>query len=442
MFSGNDVGRAVGADIAVSAGMSDALALWARMYAGDAPWLGGGTKSLNMPSMIASELARLVTIDMKAEVSGGARADFLNAQLARVTQDLRRCTEYACALGGLVFKPYVGDGGIVVDYIRADCFFPTAFDSSGRILGAVFADQIKRGGKTYTRLEYHNTTAGGYCIKNMAFAGRDSGGLGVRVPLGSVPEWATLEPYVLIENVDRPLFAYFKMPFANTVDLGSPLGVSVFSRATDLIEEADRQYSRLLWEMESGERALFVDDAAFKRDSDGHAVLPDKRLYRLLSAADEGLFEAWTPSLREENILRALDAIVMRIEDACGLARGTVSNLQTQARTATELKILRQRSCATVTDTQTALQNAIGDLVYAMDVWATLGALAPAGRYETSFEWDDSIAADREAEFAEKQQLVSMGVMQPWELRAWYFGETEDEAKTVLGVKNAAVQAD
>ena len=34
-----------------------------------------------------------------------------------------------------------------------------------------------------------------------------------------------------------------------------------------------------------------------------------------------------------------------------------------------------------------------------------------------------------ETEFKEKQQLVVAGIMQPWEFRAWYFGETEEEAK-------------
>ena len=48
-----------------------------------------------------------------------------------------------------------------------------------------------------------------------------------------------------------------------------------------------------------------------------------------------------------------------------------------------------------------------------------------------SFEFDDSIVADRQAEFAEKQQLVTAGIMQPWEFRMWYFGETEEQAKAM-----------
>ena len=46
-----------------------------------------------------------------------------------------------------------------------------------------------------------------------------------------------------------------------------------------------------------------------------------------------------------------------------------------------------------------------------------------------SFEWDDSIVSDRAQEFTEKTQLVRDGIMQPWELRAWYFAEDENTAR-------------
>ena len=64
-----------------------------------------------------------------------------------------------------------------------------------------------------------------------------------------------------------------------------------------------------------------------------------------------------------------------------------------------------------------------------MDVLATLYSLAPQGEYDTSFEFDDSIVADRRVEFTEKMQLVSSGIMQAWEFRMWYFGEDEETAR-------------
>ena len=88
---------------------------------------------------------------------------------------------------------------------------------------------------------------------------------------------------------------------------------------------------------------------------------------------EDGMFHEWTPSLREENILRGLDAILKRIEYACGLAYGTLSDPASVEKTATEIKASKQRTYATVTDTQKALQSALERLIWAMDVWTTIG---------------------------------------------------------------------
>lgn len=435
IFTGNDIKRAFGANVCVSNEMQQALDLWCRMYEDCPPWSGETVKTMQIPSAVASELARLVTIEMKSEIGGSYRAQYLNEQYQNVLDDIRRCAEYGCAKGGLIFKPYVTDGKIAVDYIQADCFFPTAFDSSGRITGAVFTDRIHRGGRIYTRFEYHDFKDGIYSVKNIAYVSDSENHIGSRTSLSSIAEWADIQEETLIQNVDKPLFAYFRMPNANTSDVRSPLGASAYARAVDLIKEADRQYSRLLWEFESGERALYVSDTAFRRDKNGKAITPNKRLYRLLSAEDAkgDLFQDWTPTLREENILRGLNALLRKIEFNCGLAYGTLSDVQDTDKTAEEIKASKQRSYATVCDIQKALRSALEDLIYAMDALCSLYRLAPDGKYDVSFEFDDSIAADRQAEFAEKQMLVTSGIMRPWEFRMWYFGETEDEAKQAVG---------
>ena len=133
--------------------------------------------------------------------------------------------------------------------------------------------------------------------------------------------------------------------------------------------------------------------------------------------------------MREQSFIEGLDRIFRQIEFNCGLAYGTLSDVQNSEKTAEEIRASKQRSYATVCDNQKALKNALDGLVYAMDVWCTLYNLAPFGEYEVSFEFDDSIVADRKTEFAEKQALLSLGIMQKWELRMWYFGENEETAK-------------
>lgn len=422
--------------------MRHAQQLWADMYRGCAPWLGGGVKSLELPSAIASELARFATLELKSKVLGsGARAKFLDKYYQPVLGSLRRYVEYGCATGSIILKPYIENGRIAVGFSAADSFLPLKFDGLGRITDIVFYERKALRGKHYTRLERHTLDADGtYKIKNTAYQSTSEHSFGREVALTEVPCWAHMSDELVLSGVTGPLFGHFRVPLANTIDPGSPLGVSVYARAVGLIEQADRQYSRLLWEFESGERALYIDEVALRRGKDARLQLPDKRLYRLIDTGEDSFFRDWSPAFREQSLINGLSEILSKIEDVCGLARGTFSKPQ-EARTATELRILRQRSYATVTDIQRSIKLALEELVYAMDVWATVARLVDGGGYEMSFEFDDSSITDRDQEFSEKRQLVLDGVMAPWEFRMWYFGESEDTARRACAQNSAGEKA-
>ena len=351
---------------------------------------------------------------------------------------------------------------IEFDYIQADRFFPLSFDANGKVVEAAFiqtkADKAKE--RVYIRLEYHKLEKRTVTVQNFAFESTDmslansnsiksASNLGRQIPLTAVPEWASLRPKTVIEGVDRLLFAYFRMPEANTVDPYSPLGVSGYSRVIQLIKDADMQYSRLLWEYEAGEMAIDVDRDALKFMTDpkgeGYTVLPEKqqRLFRKVDLNTEDTYNVFAPPLRDVSIVHGLNTIFMRIEDSIGLSRGTLSDVATQeAKTATELKILKQRSFATNADIQMALQDALTDVVYVMDVYCTLYDVTPAGEYEVSFEWDDSILVDSESELSKRITLMQNGLASKLETRMWYFGETENQARAaMMQIEEEATQA-
>lgn len=440
MIGTSNVKQALNVDVALSSTMVEALQKWSAMYINQSPWLGDNMQSLNLAAGIAAEVARAVTIEAEITVTGSARADFLQAQLAQVLDRLRITTEYASAKGGLMFKPYINGDKITVDLVQADQFYPVAFDANGNMTACVFSDQKTIGGHYYTRLEYHAFMADGYYnITNTAWKSSTRDVLGNQIPLSSVPDWADLLPEAVIANVKAPLFAYFKMPFANNIDPSSPLGVSIYSRAVDLIKQADQQWTDFLWEFESGKRALYTDPIAFAKDpKTNKPILPDRRLYRLLDLQGkidkQGLFEEWTPTLRETNILNGLDAILRRVEFACGLSYGVLSNPEAVALTATEIKAGKQRYYSTVTDIQKALQTALDGLLYAMDVWATLGNLAQSGKYSVVYWWDDSIVADHDTAFTQDSQSVGQRTMSRIEFRMRNYGEDEATARRMIAM--------
>lgn len=469
----------------ISSDMANAIEQWDLMYKNKAPWLKKGTltdpveiTSLGLPAFIVSEKARMCTLEMKSEITGRmkeqdtvdestglqykrnvpigntSRADYLNKQYQdTIMRDIRVQLEYGLAKGGLVIKPYVmiddtGESRILMDYIQADGFYPISFDGGGRLTEAAFIQRIVDKQYVYTRLEHHkleghkvkviNRAFKAFNTKNTNISSQNLTELGAEISLTDVPEWEDLEPETVIENVDRLLFAYFKVPIANTIDTYSPLGISVYERAKELIKDADKQYSRLKWEFEGGELAIDVDREAltmerdeFGNDITRHSELQN-RLFRKIDLNNENTYNVFNPSLRDASLLNGLNTMLMRIEDVCELARGTLSDVNQDVRTATEIAVLKQRSYAANAQLQKALESTLRDVVYIMDVYTTLYDLAPDGEYDISVEWDDSIEVDRESETAKRLTLVQNGISSKVEFRMWYYGETEEQAMQAL----------
>lgn len=240
------------------------------MYENRSPWVNNkDVYSANLAPAIASELARLVTLEMKSEITGGAAAAYLNeAYKKRVLKDLRRYVEYGCAKGGLILKPYVTRQGLEVQYVQADSFFPLSFDSSGHITQCVFTEQFRKGQKIYTRLEVHSLQKGRIKITNRAFVATNDYSLGSEVMVNSIDRWSELVPELVLDGADRLFFGYFRVPLANASDSDSPLGVSVYSRAVDLIREADRRYSNICWEYEGTQLAIHIATSLLKYNKD------------------------------------------------------------------------------------------------------------------------------------------------------------------------------
>lgn len=413
------------------------------------------------------------------EVDGDTkRAEYMNKQYQeKLLTKIRTQLEYGIAKGSLIIKPYVhlakkqeipgieqetDETEYIMDYdfIQADCFYPFAFDNNGKLSEVAFLQTKTDKDKVFTRLEYHKLVGNTVTIINRAFESMNNirdvsvtsgASLGTEVDLSRVNEWKDLPKQATINNVDRLLFGYFKMPEANTIDPHSPLGISGFARAKWLIRDADEQYSRLLWEYEGGEMAIDIDRDALMTKNDasgnGHSVMGrlQQRLYRTIDLGESNTYKPYAPPLRDASLINGLNEILMRIEDVCALSRGTLAEVATEARTATELKMLKQRTYSSNLDIQKALETALKDVVYAMDVYCTIynivgdihfaGGKVDAskiGKYDVSFDWDDSILVDVDTELNRKILLMNNGLESKLEVRMWYHGEDKRQAAEAL----------
>lgn len=422
-------------DFALTTKMANQIELWSCLYEGKAPWLSETVQSAELPVAIASEVARMITLELKSEISGSARAAYISEPYKKILSSIRLQVEYGCAKGGLIFKPYVTSKGIEVQYVQADSFFPVDFDGSGNMTRCVFLEQFRKGDRVYSRLEIHDLTNGILTIQNRAFIATNDYSLGSEISVNMVDRWSELTPEAKLSGTDRLPFGYFKVPLANNQDTDSPLGVSVYSRAVGLIREADKRYSQINWEYEAKEAAVHIATSLLKYDQARDKLIypgGKSRLYRELEYSsgptDKPFMDTFSPDIRDVSLFNGFNNQLKRVEFNCNLAYGTLSDPQNIDKTATEIKTSKQRSYTFVSDCQMALQGALEDTVRAIDFYCSLYHLAPSGSYQMSFVWDDSIIVDAETEREQDRKDLAAGIMRPEEYRAKWYGETEKQA--------------
>lgn len=431
MLSKSTVEEALKVKTAVSFEMEAAMNLWLKIFTNNAPWLNEEVRSLQLGASIAEEFARLITLEMKSEVTGSTRADYINQHYQKVLEDLKSELALFNAVGGGFFKPYVKANKFYIDYIpQTDCK-PLKFDSAGNITSMVFSSQITKGDKIYTRLETHTLQGTDYIIENKVYVTEsyNSTMLGRISSLSEVTEWSELSEKTIIQNIERPLFAYYKVPLSNNIDTKSCLGPSVYHKAIDSIRKADIQASRLDYEYESAERSIYADIDAL-RNQEGKERR--SKIVKTLNTGEDGFYKEFSPTLRDEGFIRGSNKIKQEIEFQTHLAYGTISDPSQVDKTATEINASKQRSYASVSQMQHSLEKALKHLVYILDVYCDLYDLAPKGEYEVSAEWDDSIIVDTETEQRIRLQETNLGLGSKIDYLIWRYGLTEEQAQEKL----------
>jgi len=452
--------------------MIDAQHTWRLLYQNEPEWKKKPTDkdpervvSIGLAKRIASEKARLVCVEMKTEITPPrneiintdeetglsytefendgpeTRAEYLNKQYNDVViSNIRDNLEYAIALGGLVLKPYLADGEFACDFVQADEFIPISFNARGQITEAAFVERIMHKDYIYSRVEHHKWENGIATVTNKAYKVANTPGLadelGKQISLSSVSEWSMLAEKAQIPS-ERPLFVYFRLPIANNIDTRSKLGMSIYGGGTEeLIRDADEQYSRLMWEFEGGEMAIDIDRTALIEyiDEEGNykADVPAKqrRLYRK-NDFDENVASTWnvfSPSYRDINLINGLNDILRKIEGNCELAPGTLSDPNTVAKTAEEIRAGKPASITSISEIQRALQEALEHVVYIMNVYADLYNLSDSGDYEISFEWGNGIKEDPEKEATRRMIEIDRGLSTDVDYLVYEYGFTRKQA--------------
>lgn len=432
MFKRKDATKAFGTDVILSTEMESAITAWYNIIGSRPPWVSkdDDVKTINFAKFMAADTAKKICLDIDINVEGSARADYLQTIVDSFKKVLRDKVEDACAYGGIMFKPNGSNGTACIDYVQANDFLVTDANSNGDILGCIFFDFYQNGKNFYTRLEYHRFEGELYLISNKAYKSDRKDVLGKEIALSAVEPWAGIEAEVSIQNLDKPLFAYFKMPYNNTFDNESPLGVSVFSNAIEELRDLDIAWSRKSGEIEDSKHMTFVGPSAMQYAENHKIKLP--RFLHPVDLSDDVTKETvheHVATLLTEQRITDINSVLSMISTKCGFSQGAyVLDRKTGRITATQVESDDKETIETIKDMRDALKDTIDQLIYALSKYADLYNLAPVGIYETTYGFGD-LTYNYDEDRSRWYQYASQGKVPFWVYLMKFENMSEEEAK-------------
>ncbi|PEU35486.1 phage portal protein [Bacillus toyonensis] len=395
--------------------------------------------SLNMAKVISQEMAALIFNEKcSINISDKTLSDDIKNVLDEnnFIKEFQRYLEYTFALGGMVIKVY-WDNGIKLSYVTAECFIPIAWDNK-HITEGVFVNELSKGDKKYTLLEWHLIEGSEHVIRNELYESKNQGDLGVKVPLSTL--YPDLEEEVWIKDISRPLFVYFKPNTANNLDLSSPLGISLYANSLDTLKSLDIAFDSFQREFILGKKRIIVPTSAIKTVIDPISGMP----HRYFDSTDE-VYEAMkfddgeqsikdiSVELRVEEHTAAINALLNYVSMQVGFSAGAFSFDGQGVKTATEVVSENSKTFRTKQSHETIIEDGIRDLVdIVIEIAALYDEFDSTDDYEVTVTFDDSIAEDQTAEINKQVTLVMNGLTTRKLAIMKIHGVSEEEAERIV----------
>lgn len=413
--------------------------------------------SLNMAKRVCEDWANLlinerVHIVIGGESGGEAEQLFFDEVASRNNfwVKVNEMQEYKAAYGTTAYIPYAlgvevdeggnvrGGGEIRLNYVTADNILPLKWEN-GVISECAFSSRLFIGqsgagkAKEYLYLQRHVKENGLYVIYNDLFESND-GNL-TPVPLGSVPEFATMATRVETGSPQRQ-FVIDRMAVANNIDKECPLGIAVFANAVGALRGADLIYDSYNNEFALGKKRIMVSADALHEMASGEMVYdPNDLVFYLLpgSMTDDQTIKEINMNLRAEEHEKAMQNRLQLISQACGFGEKHYRFEQGSVATATQVISENSQMFRTLKRHETILEAALVELArILLRMGRDVLGLPLDPDVEISVDFDDSIIEDKQSDFTRDWQMLAGGVIRPEEFRAKWMHEDIETARRNL----------
>lgn len=396
------------------------------------------TDRINFTSIFATALANKAVSDSTMTVMDGSgnrsrRSEWLNDCLQDVWKKNKTVVSQTLGKGGKVLVPYVRDSRAFVDIIDQSRMAITAMRGD-EILGAtLLADIGSVNGKVFYRFADYSLQGTTNTIRYRA-----TNAEGGEVELGIVPEWAELEPEIIVNGAEHILFAYLRCPQDSREDK-QLMGVPVTYGAEEIIRDLYTCLADIRREYSLKKPFVGADDRLFGKNEQ----LPASGLFKRLQPTGlkgDSFWQVFDPAIRDSSYLARFQQLCGLLESAVGVSPGILTEPRTAAATATEIKSANAATFAMVDAIRENVEKAFNQLAYALDVLAEAYGATPAGAmgdWQIVFDWDMSMAESSTETFNQLSELESRGLILPERLVSWTTGQTMEEAKTEVEAAKA-----
>ena len=388
-------------------------------------------KDINYNAIFSTKLSNYCANESAIIIEGtNKRAKYMNEIAQRIWDDRKRIFNRMLGTGGVFVIPYFAKGEMQYNII------PQFRVSINEMIGkkiinlTVLADiYIQKNG--FTKNIFYRWTD--YKIEN----GKEVIRQRYTDENGSVIQqkpsiWIDIVDEFIIPGVDKITVGYFKSPIDNR-HTSDNYGVPITYGCESTIKEIKITLKQIVDEFEAKKVFIGVDYTMFKKDKNGHDILPDSPLYKKFNADKDDLWEVFDPAFRDSSYYNRLQELYARLEKQIGTSKGILTEVETQDATATAIKKALYDTFTIVGDTRDAFERGFKDLLDGINVLANYYNITPMGDYEVNFDWSYDLLESTEETFAQLTQGNSMGVVKDEEVRQFIFPDEDiNEAKKVI----------
>lgn len=426
---------------------------WEDIYNGGGDWrftrkggIQGGTRrlaSLGAAKALCGELTRLCFTEGTAMCFSDSDTELLVNNVLKESRFAERFPEFlekVFALGGGVIKVYYdndspqGVPGIRVDFITADCFVPTGWNSR-EITGGAFASRIMSGGKSYILAETQEIDGGALVIENKLFR-EDGAGADMQAILPGLRRQSR------IEGLTSPLFVYLRAGGARK-GIGSGecplLGSSVFAGAEDTLKGLDTVFDSLAREFVLGKKRIIVPAYAVRGewDNDGnkrHYFDVNDEVFQAMSTSDAEELKITdnTGELRVEEHIQALEELLDLLCMQTGLSEGALSFKDGTIKTAAEVVSRNSRTYRTQAFYRRLISEALSRMVQNICILGKMAGELPDGANESaSAVFADGAAEDDGTRADRAVKLYNAGIISRARALSQIYGISLEDAQAM-----------